>query len=322
MNQEALWQEINDLEDAMNDEESHYGKTPAWHMMKTEHSKLWKQATAEDAPAQPERRIVEIPYLAGNFYTTQHVVLDWICPVCGGKRGDVYRTLSYDGSLRVNCDGWQNPCGHVDKYPDVLKEAQAAFEAQQRTKAPEGVRCPACEGVGFDPPTMDMCGRCGGTGQIAKRTAQDDFVYGVETPDTPASVDGFLFGKDVDVKRLQAHELHEANGAPVEDKNARIRQLEAIIASHQASLLHEAHKSEKLQALLHEAAQVLAPVKDAVDYDTDLMKVRDIAMTYVLNSDGDEYVQIETESGFLEARHLRAIAEFAAKLKGVTDDAT
>jgi hypothetical protein len=271
MNQEALWQEINDLEDAMNDEESHYGKTPAWHMMKTEHSKLWKQATAEDAPAQPERRIVEIPYLAGDFYTTRHVVLDWICPVCGGKRGDVYRTLSYDGSLRVNCDGWQNPCGHVDKYPDVLKEAQAAFEA---------------------------------------------------APDTPASVDDFLFGKDVDVKRLQAHELHEADGAPVEDKDARIRQLEAIIASHSASLLHEAHKSEQLQALLSEAAQVIAPVKDAVDYDTDLMKVRDIAMTYVLNSDGDEYVQIETECGFLEARHLRAIAEFAAKLKGVTDGAT
>jgi hypothetical protein len=160
----------------------------------------------------------------------------------------------------------------------------------------------------------------------------DFFVYQVEdveaqqqaeaTPDTPASVDGFLFGKDVDVKRLQAHELHEADGAPVEDKDARIRQLEGIIASHSASLLHEAHKSEQLQALLSEAAQVIAPVKDAVDYDTDLMKVRDIAMTYVLNSDGDEYVQIETECGFLEARHLRAIAEFAAKLKGVTNDAT
>lgn len=110
------------------------------------------------------------------------------------------------------------------------RKALSAFEAQQHTKAPEGVRCPACEGVGFDPPTMDMCGRCGGTGQIAKRTAQDDFVYGVETPATPASVDGFLFGKDVDVKRLQAHELHDADGAPVEDKDARIRQLEALLS--------------------------------------------------------------------------------------------
>lgn len=54
-----------------------------------------------------------------------------------------------------------------------------------------------------------------------------DVILNPDTPQTPASVDGFLFG---DVKRLQAHELHDADGAPVEDKDARIRQLEALLS--------------------------------------------------------------------------------------------
>jgi hypothetical protein len=167
------------------------------------------------------------------------------------------------------------------------RKALSAFEAQQHTKAPEGVRCPACEGVGFDPPTMDMCGRCGGTGQIAKRTAQDDFVYGVETPATPAQVDGFLFG---DVKRLQAHELHDADGAPVEDKDARIRQLEALV---------------------EEAAQVIAPIVEAAndedleDYDSYLFAEPHEDYHVFINASDDTY---------LKMRHLRAIASFATKL--------
>jgi hypothetical protein len=311
MNQETLWREINDLEDAMNDEESHYGKTPAWHTMKTEHSKLWKQATAEDAPAQPERRTVEIPYLAGDFYTTRLVELDWICPVCGDKRGEVYRTLSYDGSLRVNCDGWQNPCGHVDKYPDVLKEAQAAFEAQQQAEA---------------------------------------------APDTPASVDSFLFGKDVDVKRLQAHELHEADGAPVEDKDVRIRQLESELANekhirqtygktleeiehHTADFFQDdvlqsvlcmrgEHSGmqdtiKKLKALLSEAAQVLAPLENI--QDDYIFRHSDDSCHIALQSNDEEFHAIcngNLNYEWVQVKHLRAIAEFAAKLKGVTNDAT
>ena len=49
----------------------------------------------------------------------------WACPVCGGPRGDIYRTHSYDGSRRMSVDGWQNACGHVDKYADVVAEAKA-----------------------------------------------------------------------------------------------------------------------------------------------------------------------------------------------------
>lgn len=52
------------------------------------------------------------------------IKLTWICPVCGGPRGEIRKAFSFDGSLRLVCDGWLNPCGHVDKYEAVRKEAR------------------------------------------------------------------------------------------------------------------------------------------------------------------------------------------------------
>lgn len=46
------------------------------------------------------------------------------CPVCNGPRGNVFGTHSYDGSRRLNCDGWNNPCGHIDKYAEIRKEGK------------------------------------------------------------------------------------------------------------------------------------------------------------------------------------------------------
>lgn len=51
------------------------------------------------------------------------VRLKWVCPVCNKPRGEIKKTLSYDGSRYLPCDGWNNPCGHVDKYDAVRKEA-------------------------------------------------------------------------------------------------------------------------------------------------------------------------------------------------------
>jgi len=45
------------------------------------------------------------------------------CPVCGEQRGNPYSGFSYDGSRRLPVDCWENPCGHVDKYAAVRKEA-------------------------------------------------------------------------------------------------------------------------------------------------------------------------------------------------------
>ena len=46
------------------------------------------------------------------------------CPTCGEKRGEIFATHSYDGSRRLNCDGWNNPCGHIDKYSDIRQEGK------------------------------------------------------------------------------------------------------------------------------------------------------------------------------------------------------
>lgn len=51
------------------------------------------------------------------------VTLIWECPTCGGPRGEVYDTLSYDGSRRLAVNGWKNPCGHTDYYDAVRREA-------------------------------------------------------------------------------------------------------------------------------------------------------------------------------------------------------
>ena len=45
-----------------------------------------------------------------------------VCPTCGGPRGHLFPAISYDGSRRLHCDGWSNPCGHIDKYAAVRQE--------------------------------------------------------------------------------------------------------------------------------------------------------------------------------------------------------
>jgi len=52
------------------------------------------------------------------------VALLWQCPRCGGPRGEVVPAISYDGSRRLTCHGWANPCGHVDYYADIRPEAE------------------------------------------------------------------------------------------------------------------------------------------------------------------------------------------------------
>lgn len=77
-----------------------------------------------------ERRTVTIPERAEHegFHSVT-VSLRWVCPKCGGPRGEVYPALSYDGSRRLSVDGWSNPCGHVDSYAACRAEAQAGVES-------------------------------------------------------------------------------------------------------------------------------------------------------------------------------------------------
>lgn len=69
-------------------------------------------------------RTVRIP--ACDEHNGMHsvlVTLMWLCPHCGGPRGEPFSTISYDGSRRLGCDGWVNQCGHVDTYAAVRREA-------------------------------------------------------------------------------------------------------------------------------------------------------------------------------------------------------
>jgi hypothetical protein len=84
-------------------------------------------ARTVDIPAYPEHRGIAI----------RRVTLKWKCPVCGGKRGEPFDALSYDGSLRLNVHSWINPCGHVDKYEDVRIEADSIVTVNPRSSLEE-----------------------------------------------------------------------------------------------------------------------------------------------------------------------------------------
>ena len=98
---------------------------------------------------KPELRTVQIP--GSEQHAGQHLItitVAWVCPVCGGARGPVFRTISYDGSRRLGCDGWANPCGHTDLYAAVRREAKngtprAPFPRRIRLSRRNGWRLPA-----------------------------------------------------------------------------------------------------------------------------------------------------------------------------------
>lgn len=71
--------------------------------------------------------IVTIPAKAeheGYFGNLVTLEISDLCPVCNKPRGKVFGTHSFDGSRRLNVDGWINPCGHIDHYANVRKEGK------------------------------------------------------------------------------------------------------------------------------------------------------------------------------------------------------
>lgn len=45
------------------------------------------------------------------------------CPTCGGPRGEATKCPCYEDGVSFVVDCWTNPCGHIDRYADVLKES-------------------------------------------------------------------------------------------------------------------------------------------------------------------------------------------------------
>jgi len=52
------------------------------------------------------------------------IELPWVCPRCGGPRGEPEVGLAYTGSQRMQVHEWANPCGHVDMYENLLAEVE------------------------------------------------------------------------------------------------------------------------------------------------------------------------------------------------------
>lgn len=66
---------------------------------------------------------VTIPSRANhNGLSAMTIEIPDTCPKCGGLRGEVFDTISYDGSRRLAVSGWLNPCGHIDGYSAVREE--------------------------------------------------------------------------------------------------------------------------------------------------------------------------------------------------------
>ena len=45
------------------------------------------------------------------------------CPVCGGPRGEPRNVPYCEDGEHYSASRWDNPCGHMDRYEDVLREA-------------------------------------------------------------------------------------------------------------------------------------------------------------------------------------------------------
>ena len=67
---------------------------------------------------------------SGAYPAFQTVKIADACPECGGPRGKPYNyNFSEDGGF-YSCYKWDNPCGHVDKYGDVLNEARRLISSK------------------------------------------------------------------------------------------------------------------------------------------------------------------------------------------------
>jgi len=62
---------------------------------------------------------------------TRTVQIGTHCPECGGLRGQPRSSHYCEDGQHYWVDNWENPCGHVDYYDDVLEEAEALVRAAQ-----------------------------------------------------------------------------------------------------------------------------------------------------------------------------------------------
>lgn len=53
---------------------------------------------------------------------TRKIEISDTCPKCGGPRGEPREERMIEDGDIAYISRWHNPCGHIDKYADVLRE--------------------------------------------------------------------------------------------------------------------------------------------------------------------------------------------------------
>lgn len=85
----------------------------------------------------PETMTVTVMYRNNWFggdgwtYYPHTVTISARCPVCGARRGDPYPYRFCEDGAWLTVQKWENPCGHLDTYHAVLREAEQLKEGDK-----------------------------------------------------------------------------------------------------------------------------------------------------------------------------------------------
>lgn len=81
-------------------------------------------------------------WFGGDGWTYYPVTIEIAdtCPKCGGKRGEPRPYRFCEDGEWISVSRWENACGHIDRYPEVLiesgyvgSEAAAAYRKREET---------------------------------------------------------------------------------------------------------------------------------------------------------------------------------------------
>lgn len=57
---------------------------------------------------------------SGYLKGTRDVLVEWVCPVCGDRMGEPRDSYYTEDDHRFTVSVWDNPCGHVAMYDEIL----------------------------------------------------------------------------------------------------------------------------------------------------------------------------------------------------------
>ncbi|GAB2858812.1 hypothetical protein GCM10022221_67910 [Actinocorallia aurea] len=79
-------------------------------------------------------RSAESPWGVGRTNpVVRPIVISALCPPCGGPRGQRRTLRQHEDGVTFYVDTWTNPCGHVDLYEAVVREAARIIRRTRRS---------------------------------------------------------------------------------------------------------------------------------------------------------------------------------------------